>query len=233
MKEQPLVYVIEDEADIGDLICASLDRYGYNNQLFSTGLTAQKKITAKRPDICIVDLNLPDIDGIELVKIIKTHTIGIIVVSGRDSVMDRILGLELGADDYITKPFEPRELIARVHSLLRRLSTEQPSATTEKSCACFGKWSFYPSSLLLISDTQHKEQLSKAEGEIMSALLKHPYQILSRDQLLGENSFPYDRSIDVRISRLRKKIESNNDETVFIKTVYGAGYMLAANVKWQ
>lgn len=230
--EKPSIFVIEDEKDLGELMCRSLTSFRYQVRYFSRGEQALLEFNKQTPDICIVDLNLPDIDGMELVKQLEDEDTGVIIVSGRDALTDRVLGLEFGADDYITKPFEPRELVARVQSLLRRLRKKKQQSVTVYKQAHFANWVFKPESLSLHLIDKSDETLSRAEGEILLALLKHPFQILSRDQLLGENSAPYDRSIDVRMSRLRKKIESDPQHPVLIKTVYGAGYMLACDVNW-
>lgn len=228
----PLIYVVEDEEDLGQLICSSLKSYRYEVEYCNNGEQLFAALDKQQPEICIVDLNLPDIDGMQLVKELEHREIGVIIVSGRDGLTDRVLGLEFGADDYITKPFEPRELVARVQSLHRRIEKQQSKQDVTPKQALFANWSFQPESLCLSRDGKN-ESLSRAEGDMLLALLKHPYQILSRDQLLGENCIPYDRSIDVRMSRLRKKIESDPQHPELIKTVYGAGYMLTTEVKWQ
>ena len=229
----PLIYVIEDERDLGELICSTLDGFRYRTEYCPTGTAALELLAKQAPDICIVDLNLPDMDGMQLVKQFEEQEIGVIIVSGRDGLTDRVLGLEFGADDYITKPFEPRELVARVQSLTRRLRKRQSEVMDQPKTARFGLWSFQPDSLCLRHEEKGDDSLSRAEGDMLLALLKHPYQILSRDQLLGENCVPYDRSIDVRMSRLRKKIEEDPQQPELIKTVYGAGYMFTSEVRWE
>jgi len=229
----PLIYVVEDEIDLGELICSTLATFRYQAKHFSAGIAALEALHKQQPEICIVDLNLPDMDGMELVRQLEDKEIGVIIVSGRDGLTDRVLGLEFGADDYITKPFEPRELVARVQSLLRRMRKQQSNALEQPKLARFANWTFQPDSLSLKHPEKPEESLSRAEGDMLLALLKHPFQILSRDQLLGENCVPYDRSIDVRMSRLRKKIESDPQHPELIKTVYGAGYMFTTEVKWE
>ncbi|TYL47470.1 response regulator transcription factor [Marinomonas sp. IMCC 4694] len=232
MTKKCLIYIVEDEKDLGTLICNTLNQFYFDTKYFSTGQAAEQGILAKQPDICIVDLTLPDMDGIDLIRRLQYKNIGIIIVSGRDALTDRVLGLELGADDYITKPFEPRELVARVQSLQRRMQTHEEKPAHKAHCARFAGLTYHPGSLTLNADTPTQETLSRAEADMLLALLKHPYQILSRDQLLGENTVPYDRSIDVRVSRLRKKIQPENTKNTLIKTVYGAGYMLVTEVEW-
>lgn len=230
---KPLIYVIEDEQDLGELICSALTSFRYEVKYCRNGEQAMTALNKQQPDVCIVDLNLPDIDGMELVKQMESQGLGVIIVSGRDGLTDRVLGLEFGADDYITKPFEPRELVARVQSLLRRLKKKKQEAVTQFQTARFANWEFKPNSLSLKHSEHGDETLSRAEGDMLLALLKHPFQILSRDQLLGDNCVPYDRSIDVRMSRLRKKIEIDPQHPELIKTVYGAGYMFTTDVDWD
>ncbi len=233
MKNNNLIYVIEDEEDLGHLMCRALEKFRYQVRYFTNGVDALSAVPQDNPGICIVDLNLPDMDGLELVKQFDNQRRGVVIVSGRDDLTDRVLGLEFGADDYITKPFEPRELVARVQSLLRRLqrSSETEAAVTRN--AEFSGWVFRPDSLELCYQAQEKLSLSRAEGDMLLSLLRHPFQIRSRDQLLGDNGTAYDRSIDVRMSRLRKKLESSGDGNELIKTVYGAGYMLTTAVVWS
>jgi DNA-binding response OmpR family regulator len=160
---------------------------------------------------------------------------GVIILSGRNSATDRVLGLELGADDYINKPFDSRELVARANSLLRRIaklaSNFQPSADVK--LAKFGNWQFDPNTLTLRHINGQQATLSYSEAELLLSLLKAPRKILSREQLLKErNEASFDRCIDVRLSRIRKKLEHDSAAPRLIKTVYGAGYMLMADVNW-
>lgn len=233
MNTKSLIYVIEDEQDLGDLICRALENFRYEVRYFTRGSDALAQVKRDKPQVCIVDLNLPDMDGLELVKQFESQQRGIIIVSGRDELTDRVLGLEFGADDYVTKPFEPRELVARVQSLLRRLQKAESVADGSARHATFAGWMYQPESLTLRYAEQPPMSLSRAEGDMLMALLRHPFQILSRDQLLGDNCAPYDRSIDVRMSRLRKKLENSADGGELIKTVYGAGYMFTAPVSWS
>ncbi|MEL0636413.1 response regulator transcription factor [Marinomonas sp. TI.3.20] len=233
MNKKSLIYIIEDEQDLGLLIANSLAKVFFEATCFSCGGEAESAIQMVKPDICIIDLNLPDMDGIDLVKRLQNKQIGLIIVSGRGDLTDRLLGLELGADDYITKPFEPRELVARVQSLQRRMQVQSNPIKNKPQCVYFSGLTYHPATLTLNEGTSIEEKLSRAEADMLFVLLKNPYKILSRDQLLGDNTFPYDRSIDVRISRLRKKIQPDNNKNTLIKTVYGVGYMLATDVEWS
>ncbi len=238
MNNKKLIYVVDDEREIRELVCNELERFGFLAQGFGTGAQASHAIQQRQPALCIVDLGLPDMDGLGLVrKLCEENRLGVMILSGRGSLPDRVLGLEVGADDYITKPFDPRELVARVNSLLRRLeSVKEPTPSVTGRRACFAGWTFDPSTLTLSSPEGVGEMLSSAEAALLMILLRAPKQVLSRDQLLGDQAFrdsqPFDRSIDVRMSRIRKKVESDSKNPRLIKTVYGIGYMLACDVEW-
>ncbi len=239
MTSRKRVYVVEDEPDIRRLVCDVLEGYGYAVTAFGSGRDARQAIRREPPSVCIVDLGLPDMDGLSLVRELwEDVRFGVIILSGRSSVSDRVLGLELGADDYIVKPFEPRELVARVNTVIRRrdqLAVAAAGSDTAK--ARFAEWTFDSGNLTLTATDGRQETLTAAEAALLAALLRAPKRVLSRDQLQGEatmdrDDFPFDRSIDVRISRLRKKLEQDVKTPKLIKTVYGAGYLFTAEVTW-
>ncbi|WP_303615719.1 response regulator transcription factor [Colwellia sp. 4_MG-2023] len=233
MNTKPLIYVIDDEPEICSLVCQELERYNFKTQAFCTGKEALLAIRKQLPSLCIIDLGLPDMDGLSLVKeLFDDKKIGVIILSGRNSLPDKVLGLELGADDYIGKPFDPRELVARVNSIIRRLVVSELPETTLQT-ASFGDWTFEQSTLTLENNKGGSFMLSAAEAEILMILLKAPRQILSRERLLSLDATSFDRSIDVRMSRLRKKIEQDHKHPKIIKTVYGAGYIFTLEVTWQ
>ncbi|MGB0681857.1 MAG: response regulator transcription factor [Magnetovibrionaceae bacterium] len=238
MSTNQTVFVVEDERDVADLVTLTLANFGYRVETFRTGEALKTRLRVKTPDICIVDLALPDIDGLELVKgFDNMPDVGVMVMTGRGDVADRVLGLEIGADDYLVKPFEPRELVARVNSLVRRLGRVRDLVRPlESSTARFSGFTFDSSSLTLVSDDGATESVSAAEAQLLMAFLRSPNRVLSRERLLdlngAEEHSPFDRSIDVRISRLRKKLEDNPKEPMIIKTIYGAGYLFAASVEW-
>ena len=232
------IYLIEDDLDICDLVGRTLEAFGYRISAFHTGRDARVAIRREPPDLCLVDLALPDMNGLDLVREMWTDVrFGLIILTGRAEVSDRVLGLELGADDYIVKPFEPRELVARVGSVLRRHDQLIQSAHDQgASRVRFGAWVFDVGNLTLTHDDGHQEGLTAAEADLLLAFVKAPNRVLSREQLQSDptdgDDFPYERSIDVRISRLRKKIEVDPRKPQLIKTVYGAGYVLARDVSW-
>jgi len=235
-----LVYLVEDDGDIRTLVAATLQDYGYRTVAFGSGREVRTAIRRQAPDLCIVDLGLPDMDGLALVRELwEDHRFGVVILSGRGDLSDRVLGLELGADDYIAKPFEPRELVARVKSVIRRrdqLLSMAAAGTGAAAVARFADWTFDLGDLSLTCTDGRCDTLSAAEASLLLALLKAPKRVLSREQLQSaedtRDDLPFDRSIDVRISRIRKKIEDDPKHPQIIKTVYGAGYLFAADVSW-
>jgi two-component system, OmpR family, response regulator len=229
-----IVYVVEDQDEIGRLVCASLDQHGFCSEHFRTGTDFLQSLRRKAPAISVIDLGLPDLDGLHLVRQVQAvSNSAILILTGRDSVDDRILGLEVGADDYMVKPFEPREVVARVNTILRRLERGgEPRKGTHKS-ARFNGWTFDESCNRLTRPGGGDVELSVAEARLLATLLRQPNRILNRAALLGDGDRePLDRSIDARISRLRRKLHADDDSQELIKTVYGAGYMLVAKVEW-
>ncbi|MFN4062928.1 response regulator [Azoarcus communis] len=231
----PTIFVLEDEADIARLICSSLAEYGFRCEHLSTGRQLLVRARQHAPDLCIVDLGLPDMDGMQVVRELQEGSpCAVLILTGRNDVTDRVLGLELGADDYIVKPFEPRELVARVRSILRRYQRAAPLEPVERTVARFGNWRFDSSRHTLTAPDGREIGLSAAEAGLLGTLIRRPNKILSREQLLGERDVdPFDRSIDVRISRLRRKLDDDPQNPKLIKTVYGAGYLFASQVSWE
>ncbi len=232
------IYVIDDEPDIRALLRQVLEGYGYHVTPLASGTLARQAIRREPPDLVIVDLGLPDMDGLTLVRELwEDVRFGVIILTGRGGVSDRVLGLELGADDYIVKPFEPRELVARVNSVIRRRDQLAAAGGPATTRAAFGDWIFDSGDLSLTHADGRQETLTAAEAVLLLALLRAPKRVLSREQLQGadpdKDDFAFDRAIDVRISRIRKKIETDPKSPRLIKTVYGAGYLLAADVRWD
>ncbi len=236
----PLIYVVEDDPAIAKLVLAVLHEFGFATEAFRNGATVLRRLQTERPELCIVDLGLPDMDGIELVRqIAQVSGSGVLIVTGRGHTVDRVMGLELGADDYVVKPFEPRELVARVRSILRRragagsggLGAGAPGQ--QRRHASFLGWSLDCAAHILRAADGSEHLLGTAETQVLRVFVERPYQILTREQLVGQRDLsPLDRSIDVRISRLRRKLESDPQYPKIIKTVYGAGYMFSAAVTW-
>lgn len=249
MGETKHILIVEDDPVVADVVAACLEDAEFETTITSSGQAALNIVSDSHIDLCVVDLGLPDMDGLSLTREIKSRSnIGIIILSGRGETTERIIGLEVGADDYLGKPFEPRELLARVRSIIRRtlpsgavsdgLDTQINSsdATSDETAFVFDGWKVDPTSLEIIGPDGMQPQLSNSEFNLLQAFIEHPNRVLSRDQLLDlmhghDNSSPaFDRSIDVQITRLRKKIESNPKSPKFIKTVRNRGYMFTAKV---
>ena len=231
-----LIYVVEDDSSVAQVIQCTLTDFGFHVEVFSTAAALIRQLKVERPDLCIVDLGLPDMDGMELMShIARVSSCGLLVVTGRGHTIDLVMGLELGADDYVVKPFESRELVARVRSVLRRRASSSGEGTNRpRRYAAFVGWKLDCSANLLCSPDGQDNFLGTAEIQVLRVFLERPYQILTREQLLEQrNISPLDRSIDVRISRLRRKLEIDPQHPKIIKTVYGSGYMFSATVEWS
>lgn len=235
--ERPLIFLVEDEEGIARLLMLTLEDYGFEVRWDRCGADLITRLGTEMPKLCIVDLGLPDMDGMEVVRAIRARCrCGVLILTGRGHAVDRVMGLEQGADDYVVKPFEPRELVARVRSILRRCTPESVPATggSGNRIAEFAGWTLESATNRLISPDGQEHDLSQAEAQLLLGFLERPNRILTRDQLLGDKEVSaFDRSIDVRISRLRRKLETDPQNPKLIRTVYGAGYLLAATVTWK
>ncbi len=234
-----LDYIVDDERDVGTILERVLQEVGYETKSFVYGIDFLHRLKRQEPDLCIVDLGLPDIDGLDLLKQMRiVNDIPTILLTIRSHPSDRILGLELGADDYIVKPFEPREVLARVKTVLRRYRMAHATkAEGAVSTARFAGWVFDPGTCTLCSPHGERIPLSIAEVRLLEAMIRRPNRVLSREYLLDKRGCrehsPYDRSIDLAVSKLRQKIEKDPRNPEIITTVYGAGYVFSATVEWR
>lgn len=233
------VFVLEDQPEIGRLVCRTLEQHGFSAEWFPRAAAFLGRMRARRPDLCIVDLGLPDQDGLAVIREVQDRDrVPVIILTGRSDPVDRVLGLELGADDYVVKPFDPRELVARVKAVLRR-SEAIPSTDSGQriGVARFDRWACDFDRLILTDSEGTSFELSAAEARLLLAFCRSPNRVLTREVLLGLRSAadrsPYDRAIDVRISRLRQKLELDPKNPQTIKTVYGAGYIFTADIEWS
>ena len=232
----PLVFVIEDDADVARLILATLKEFGFAAEVFATGASVLRRLQLEKPDLCVVDLGLPDMDGLDLVRRITAEAdAGVLILTGRGHTADRVMGLEMGGDDYVIKPFEPRELVARIRSILRRRGAIQGApASKRRRYASFLGWRLDCAAYLLRAPDGSEQLMGRGETQVLRCFVERPHQILTREQLIGNRELlPNDRIIDVRVSRLRKRIEPDPNDPTIIKTVYGAGYMFTADVSWS
>lgn len=220
--------VVDDDPGIRELLCQYLGEQGYDVFSVKDGPAMDAWLSGNSADLVILDLMLPGEDGLSLARRLKIeYELPIIMISARGEEVDRIIGLEVGADDYLPKPFNPRELLARIRAVLRR---NWPSAVTAADAVQqidFGPFRFEPDKRALFRGSS-EVGLSRAEFDLLIVLVEHPNRVLSRDfimECLGSNDRdPFDRSIDVRVTRLRHKIEEDPAHPRFVRTVWGIGY---------
>lgn len=232
METSKTIAIVEDDPDVAKIIEQVLGDFGFRTVWCRSASDLLRRLRTLSPDLCIIDLGLPDMDGIEAMQRVKAQSAcGILILTGRAHVSDRVMGLELGADDYMLKPFEPRELVARVRSIVRRRESSEAPA---RQIAEFSGWRFNLANNRLTSPDGEEHALSTAESELLKVFINNPNRILQREKLMGTRDLaPTDRAIDVRISRLRRKLEPDAHSPAFIKTVYGAGYLFLATVTWS
>jgi two-component system OmpR family response regulator len=234
-EQKKRIVIVEDDPDVARIIEQVLGDFSFHTVWCRNAADLLRRLRSLDPDLCIIDLGLPDMDGIELMQRVRAQSAcGILILTGRAYVSDRVMGLELGADDYVLKPFEPRELVARVRSILRRHEALQGAkAPVARQIAVFSGWRFNVGNNTMVAPNGDKHMLSTAEASLLNVFVNNPNRILQREQLMGSRDLgPTDRSIDVRISRLRRKLEPDAGSPAFIKTVYGAGYLFLAAVTW-
>ena len=231
--------IVEDDPDVRAVLQRSLSADGYGITALSSGAGLEDVLAASHHDLVIMDVGLPDIDGLTLTRRIRmSFDGGIIIVSGRGDLTDRVVGLELGADDYITKPFEPREILARVRSVLRRNARQTVAAPaageTRRQRLAFDGWLLDMTSRSLSDAAGKPVLLTSGEYKLLEVFVTHANRVLSRDQLLDliyESDTPaFDRSIDVRIGRVRKKLGEDPRDPKLIKTVRNDGYIFVGKV---
>ena len=228
------IAIIEDEPEVLALLSSTLADAGYDIQTYSHAADFENALCESSPDLCIVDLGLPDKDGLGVVSNIAAKSdAAILVISGRTGLNDRITGLELGADDHLAKPFEPREVVARVRALMRR--RDAATSTAEKTVYTFSGWQVDFATFLLTDETGATQRLSASEASLLLVFLKSTKRLITREQLQvalddRSDSISFDRTIDVRISRLRSKLNDKTRNPKIIKTIYGAGYIFISDV---
>lgn len=233
------ILAVDDDEPIRELLTSYLTSEGYRVTAAADAAGARRVIAADPIDLMVLDLRLPDDDGLNLVRELRKESkLPVIILSSKDQDVDRIIGLELGADDYLTKPFNPRELLARIKAVLRRAVAEAPaprSVDELRAVVQFANWELDMTAQRLRSADGREVDLTKAEYGLLAAFVKRPQRVLTRDQLLdltrADGAEVFDRSIDVLILRLRRKIETNPKEPRIIKTERGAGYVFDAKVR--
>jgi two-component system OmpR family response regulator len=237
MKATGHILVVDDQKEICEVVQQYLSSEGYRVSVAYDGTGMRRVMGQNAIDLVILDLMLPGEDGLTLARQLREESgVGIIILTGRGETVDRIIGLEMGADDYLPKPFHLRELLARVKSVLRRVQsrTGEPSQAA-RSHARFAGWSLDLSSRELTSPQGQEVRLTTGEFDLLAAFVNNPNQVLSRDRLLdlarNREAGPFDRTIDVQVGRLRRKLEEDPQNPSLIKTVRGSGYIFTPTVE--
>ncbi|WP_455200274.1 response regulator [Kaarinaea lacus] len=243
MSENINVLVVDDDPDIRELLNDYLSEHGYDVTQAEDGPTTRQQLEKQLPNVVLLDIGLPGEDGLSIARYLREHhDIGIIIVSGAGETVDRIVGLEIGADDYVSKPFDPRELRARLKNVARRYQRPVASDSTSNSQSnhartqiAFGPCTLDLTSYQLLGNENQEIPITNMEFDLLKVFAERPNRPLTRDQLLNltqnRDWDPYDRSIDIRITRLRKKIEPDPEKPQVIKTVRGIGYMFMGESK--
>ncbi len=234
---QDHLLIVDDDADIRDLLADYLRKNGYRITTVADGRGMWAALDKSHVDLIVLDVMLPGDDGLVLCRNLRaTSAIPVIMLTARGEDMDRIVGLEMGADDYLAKPFNPRELLARIKSILRRAKAIPESIQADEARTIrFAGWALDTAARHLVAPDGLVVPLSGAEYRLLMIFLQHPNRVLTRDQLMdlgqGREALPFDRSIDVQVSRLRQRLREDPKESAIIKTVRGQGYVLAARVE--
>jgi len=228
--------LVDDEAALREPLAEYLSRQGFSVTQAASAAEARSRIRDATPDIVLLDIMMPGEDGLSLCRhLVEARAIPTIFLTARGEATDRIVGLEIGADDYVVKPFEPRELVARIRSVLRRAARGGPIPATESELYEFEGWRLDPVKRRLIDAEGAVVAISSVEFRLLAAFLEHPRQVLDRDRLLdmvqGREAHLFDRAVDNQVSRLRRKIEVDSRNPQLIQTVWGGGYMLATDVR--
>jgi two-component system OmpR family response regulator len=232
------IAVLDDEPDITQLLAGYLGAQGYRVTQLHSGTALMQTMASDAPALVLLDLGLPGEDGFTIARQLRARFhCGLVIVTGRGDAVDKIVGLEIGADDYVTKPFDLRELVARIKAVLRRIAPVAPVAAAGESRGArftFSGWTLDTAARRLLDPNGVEVVLTGGEFDLLGVLLQHPGRVLSRDFLLeqtrGREAAPFDRTIDVQVGRLRRKIEADPERPELIKSVRGAGYVLIPTV---
>jgi two-component system OmpR family response regulator len=227
--------LVDDEPGLREPLASYLERQGFTVNQAASAAEARACLREHVPDLVLLDIMMPGEDGLSLCRhLTESRAIPTIFLTARSEATDRIVGLEIGADDYVVKPFEPRELVARIRSVLRRAGRGAVDVTTNEDFM-FDNWRLDPLKRRLIDPEGAIVAISSVEFRLLMAFLEHPRQVLDRDRLLdmvqGREAHLFDRAVDNQVSRLRRKIEVDSRNPQVIQTVWGGGYMLAADVR--
>ena len=240
MTNAPHILIVDDHREIRELVGRALTKEGFRISAAADGKAMRKVLADSRIDLILLDLMLPGENGLALCRELRMQSnIPIIMVTAKGEEVDKVIGLELGADDYLSKPFGTRELVARIHAVMRRTRADPASAThpAKPKRYAFDRWILNTEARELIRSDGVTVALSTGEFDLLLAMVERPARVLTREMLLdlarGRAAAAFDRSIDTQISRLRKKLEVDPAEPRIIQTVWGGGYMFAAAVREQ
>lgn len=237
MDKTDCILIVDDDPEIRRLLVDYLARNGFEAVAARDGREMGQALARHAVDLVVLDLMLPDTDGLTLCRDLRAKSnLPVLMLTARGEETDRIIGIEMGADDYLVKPFNPRELLARIKSILRRTRALPPNLRPESArCLGFAGWCLDTAARLLSAPDGVITPLSGGEYRLLRILLDHPNRVLNRDQLTemihGHEAEAYDRAIDVQVSRLRQRLRDDSREPTLIKTVRGEGYVLAAMVE--
>ena len=238
MAESPHILIVDDDREIRDLTGRYLKKHGFRVDSAADAKAMDRLLRDGRFDLIVLDLMLPGEDGLSICRRLRASTrIPILMLTAVAEDTDRIIGLEIGADDYLTKPFNPRELLARIRAVLRRAEAQGSAADAVEGLLTFSGWRLDPARRELRDPDGVLIELTAGEFGLLMALVERPRRVLSRDRLLditrGRDAQPFDRSIDVQVSRLRRKIEADPKNPDMIKTVRSGGYIFTLPVERQ
>lgn len=238
MENAPHILVVDDDKEIRDLLGKFLEKHGCRVTTARDGREMRAALEDWKIDLIVLDLMLPGEDGLTLCRELRARsTMPIVMLTAMGEETDRIVGLEMGADDYLPKPFNPRELLARIKAVLRRAEerVERRALGEVAHAAHFAGWKLDTARRCLVSPQGVTVTLTAGEFDLLVAFVDHPQRVLSRDQLLdftrGRAAVPFDRSVDIQVSRLRRKIETDPSSPELIKTVRGGGYIFTSKVE--
>jgi two-component system, OmpR family, response regulator len=237
MESLDRILIVDDDPEIRRLLVDYLERNGFAATPARDGREMAQALERNAIDLVVLDLMLPDADGLTLCRDLRARSnLPVLMLTARGEETERIIGIEMGADDYLVKPFNPRELLARIKSILRRTRALPPNLRPESQrCLVFAGWQLDTATRVLVAPDGVMVPLSGGEYRLLRLLLDHPNRVLNRDQLMelihGREAEPFDRAIDVQVSRLRQRLRDDSREPQLIKTVRGEGYVLAASVE--
>lgn len=237
MRKPDRILIVDDDPEIRRLLADYLERNSFTPVTARDGREMRQALDRHAIDLIVLDLTLPGCDGLTLCRDLRSQSnLPVLMLTARGEEADRILGIEMGADDYLVKPFSPRELLAPIKTILRRTRALPPNLRPEpQRCLAFAGWCLDTATRVLTAPDGVVVSLSGGEYRLLRLLVEHPNRVLNRDQLMelihGRGADPYDRAIDVQVSRLRQRLRDDIREPQLIKTVRGEGYVLAADVE--